>query len=116
MERFEMAAVAACFSASEDAAVAASLACSTSEGSRGSCLGSSSGGCEAVEDEIGADCRFVVVVVPEFIEAAAAVADRVCVGWRACMAAVVVVICIAAADCAACCTGIDPAAAIAWIV
>ena len=105
-----MAAVAACFSASEDAA-AASLAASTSEGSMGSCFGSSSGGCEAVEDDIGADCRFVVVVVPDAIEAGA-VADRVCVAWRACMA--VVVICIAVAGCAACWTGSDPAA-IAWI-
>ena len=60
-----MAAEAACFSASEEeeeedeaaaAAAAASLA-SISEGSRGSCLGSRSGGCDvAVEDEIGAVC------------------------------------------------------------
>ena len=59
-----MAAEAACLSASEEeeeedeaaAAAAASLA-SISEGSRGSCLGSRSGGCEvAVEDEIGAVC------------------------------------------------------------
>ena len=66
VERLDMAAEAACFSASDDdedeeeaavgGAAAASLA-SISEGSSGSCFGSRSGGCEVVvEDEMGAVC------------------------------------------------------------
>ena len=60
VERLEMAAEAACFSASEEdpEGEAASLA-SISEGSRGSCFGSRSGGCEVVEDDIGAVCNVV---------------------------------------------------------